>query len=308
MASCPHSGSAFVPSSPPPYPGRRVSVVDTPIVRAAQAYAQLHCSPSTYNHIMRTWLYGVLILSHDPELASQVDLEVHALGLMLHDLASLQSLDAPFLTLHRRFEVDSAVAAADFIRSHPDGKDWPDYRVQRVWDGIALHAEPSIALHKEPDVVAIYWGNELDFSWTRPGGEQKGVTKEEYEKVLAEFPQSTDTRPGGILGFIAWWCKYKPETTYSERPKFFRCWVKLTNWSQILGCSRLGSCWFPVIRRLGIGCMMRLWLQLGSTRVRSLCDSFRWMKEVVRILFRLSVLTHEVPSCYFMARVQSFVT
>lgn len=193
-----------------------VSVIDTPIVRDAQAYAQRHCSPTTYNHIMRSWLFGALILSHDPELASQVDLEVHALGLMLHDLASFQSLDAPFLTLHRRFEVDSAVAAADFIRSHPDGKDWPDYRVQRVWDGIALHAEPSFALYKEPDVFAIYWGNELDFSWAAPGGEQKGITEEEYEKVVAEFPRPADQQPGGILNFIAWWCKYKPKTTYSE--------------------------------------------------------------------------------------------
>lgn len=198
-----------------------ISIVDTPIVRAAEAYAKLH-SPGSYNHVMRTWLFGALHLRHNSTLASQVDLEVHAIGLMLHDLASDHSLNHPFVTLNRRFEVDSAIAATDFIRSHPDGKIWPDYRVQRVWDGIALHAEPKFALYKEADVFAIYWGNELEFSWGRPGGEQKGVTKEEYDAVLKEFPReegggATGT---GLLEFIAWYCRYKPESTYGEFAQF----------------------------------------------------------------------------------------
>ena len=217
---------------PPSLPHRTlagISIVDTPIVRAAQAYAKKHCSLSTYNHVMRTWLFGVLHLSHNATLAAQVDLEVHAIGLLLHDLASNQSLDAPFLTLHRRFEVDSAVAAADFIHSfNSDSKNkvegdlWPDYRVQRVWDGIALHAEPKFALYKEPDVLAIYWGNELDFSWSRPGGEKWGVTQEEFDRVMKEFPrpEAAGGSMGGVLYFIAWWCKYKPESTYGEFSSF----------------------------------------------------------------------------------------
>lgn len=50
----------------------------------------------------------------------------------------------------------TSVLFADFIRAHdPDGTAWPDYRIQRAWDGIALHAEPMIALYKEPDTFAI---------------------------------------------------------------------------------------------------------------------------------------------------------
>ncbi|KAK4183295.1 hypothetical protein QBC35DRAFT_544191 [Podospora australis] len=211
------------PSSPRPSLSRRtlagISVIDTPIVRDAQAYAKLHCSPSTYQHVMRTWLFGVYHLSHDALLASKVDLEVHAVGLILHDLATNHSLDDPFVSPDRRFEVDSAIAAADFLRNHPDGKKWHDYRVQRVWDGIALHAEPKLALYKEPDVFAIYWGNELDFSWDRPGGEKKGVTKEERDRVLKEFPRPEGEGggggPPGVSGFIAWYCKHKPESTYN---------------------------------------------------------------------------------------------
>jgi hypothetical protein len=217
---------AHGPPPPPPssLPHRTlagISIVDTPIVRDAEAFAKKY-SPGFYNHIMRSWLWGVLHLGHNATLAAQVDLEVHAIGLMLHDIASEHNLSHPFVSPDRRFEVDSAIAAANFIRSHPDGtsKNWPDWRVQRVWDGIALHAEPKFALYKEPDVFAIYWGNELEGSYGRPGGEKKGITEEERERVMREFPNEGggvgDGPNTGLLWFIAWYCKYKPESTYGE--------------------------------------------------------------------------------------------
>ncbi|KAK3367228.1 hypothetical protein B0T24DRAFT_386004 [Lasiosphaeria ovina] len=214
--------NAAPPSSPskslPHRTLANISVVDTPIVRAAEAYAKQH-SPGSYNHVMRAWLFGCLHLSHNATLAAQVDLEVHAIGLMLHDLASDHPLANAFVTRDRRFEVDSAAAAANFIRSHADAKrNWPGWRVQRVWDGIALHAEPRFALHKEPDVLAIYWGNELEFSWAAPGGgEQKGVTRDEHEAVLRAFPRDEGRGAAastGLLAFAAWYCRYKPESTY----------------------------------------------------------------------------------------------
>ncbi|KAK4225874.1 hypothetical protein QBC38DRAFT_456879 [Podospora fimiseda] len=165
---------------------------------------------------MRAWLFGVLHLSHNSTLRAMVDEEVHAIGLMLQDLGANHSLDSPFVTLDRRFEVDGAFAARDFIRSHPDGAKWDEKRVQLVWDGIALHAEPKFALYKEPDVVAIYHGNDLDFTWE--DGDKLGVTKEEYEGVLKEFPRPL-AEDGGqaamVLGGIMWYCKYKPESTYN---------------------------------------------------------------------------------------------
>ncbi|KAK5652298.1 hypothetical protein OQA88_10646 [Cercophora sp. LCS_1] len=184
-----------------------ITIVDTPIVRAAEAFVKLH-APSFYNHVMRTWLFGALHLRHNTTLASLVDLEVHAIGLMLHDVASDHNLSNPFVSPDHRFEVDSANAAADFVRPHPDGANWPDWRVQRVWDGIALHAEPKLAKHKEPDVFAIFWGNELDFSWEREGGERMGITEDEYREVERAFPRPEGGSSGlGLLGFIGWYCR-----------------------------------------------------------------------------------------------------
>ncbi len=226
---------ATPPPSPSPKLPRRilgdVSVIDTPIVRGAQAFVRAHSSDKVYNHVMRCWLLGALHLSHNDTLRSQVDEEVHAIGLMLHDLGTNHSLDSLFVTLDRRFEVDSAFAARDFIRSHPDGAKWDEKRVQLVWDGIALHAEPKFALYKEPDVVAIYWGNDLDFSWEK--GERHGVTKKEYEGVLKEFPKPEGGNVGQgamVLEGITWYCRHKPLSTYSELPPttlFLFCFTEI---------------------------------------------------------------------------------
>lgn len=46
---------------PDPTPRRMlasVSVVDTPIVRAAQQFARQHSDDKLYNHVMRAWLFG----------------------------------------------------------------------------------------------------------------------------------------------------------------------------------------------------------------------------------------------------------
>ena len=197
---------------PDPSPRRiiaGVSVVDTPIVRAAQQFAREHSDDKLYNHVMRAWLFGTLMLDHNETLRVFVDEEVQAVALILHDLGANHSLDSPFVTLDRRFEVDGAFAARSFIRAHRDGRHWEERRVQLVWDAIALHAEPKFALFKEPDVVAVYLGNNLDFS-----GPTLGVTEAEYAVVVAEFPKSN--HKDMVLESITWYCRNKPLSTYGK--------------------------------------------------------------------------------------------
>lgn len=38
-----------------------VEVVDTPLVRAAQDFARQHLDDLAYNHVMRSWIFGVII-------------------------------------------------------------------------------------------------------------------------------------------------------------------------------------------------------------------------------------------------------
>ncbi|KAL2155639.1 hypothetical protein VTH82DRAFT_381 [Thermothelomyces myriococcoides] len=186
-----------------------VSVVDTPIVRAAEAFAKQHGQDFAYKHIMRSWLFGALVVQHNETLRAAVDPEVHAVAALLHDLGWDQTEGSPLVSLDRRFEVDGAIAARDFIRAHEDGRWWEERRVQLVWDSIALHTQESIAQYKELDVQAVYKGIMLDFQ-----GPGFGVTEDEYAAVVREFPR--DDLLQGANETIVWLCRTKPATTYGE--------------------------------------------------------------------------------------------
>lgn len=186
-----------------------VKVIDTPIVRAAEEYAKNNSNDAVYAHIMRSWLYGVLYVQANEELSKTVDLELHAVASMLHDLGWDQTPGSPLISDDRRFEVDGAFAATDFIHHHEDADDWDERRVQLVWDAIALHTTPSIYNFKEIDVKAVGQGILMDFY-----GPSDGVTQEAYSKVSAAFPK--DTMYDAVNGAIIWLCQTKPNTTYGE--------------------------------------------------------------------------------------------
>jgi HD superfamily phosphodiesterase len=118
-----------------------IKVVDTPLVRDAIDVSRSSLEPYLFNHVMRSWLFGVLLSERakpapDPELL--------AVSAVLHDLGL-----ADRYTAEDRFEVDGANAARAFLK----GRGISTQQMQVVWDAIALHTTPSIAPHKEPEVA-----------------------------------------------------------------------------------------------------------------------------------------------------------
>ncbi|KAK0712365.1 hypothetical protein B0T26DRAFT_649868 [Lasiosphaeria miniovina] len=187
-----------------------VSVVDTPIVRAAQAFAQAHSADFAYKHIMRSWLFGALIVRHNTTLQGAVDLELQAVAALLHDLGWDRSPASPFVTPDRRFEVDGAFAARDFVLGNKaSSKAWDERRVQLLWDSIALHTEPAISYYKELVVATVSKGIQMDFA-----GPAFGVTQAEYAAVLRQFPNADLKK--GVNETIIWLCQTKPASTYNN--------------------------------------------------------------------------------------------
>ncbi|KAI5459427.1 hypothetical protein BGZ63DRAFT_513271 [Mariannaea sp. PMI_226] len=184
-----------------------VTIVDTPIVRDAQAFAQKHSSDFVYKHVMRSWLFGVLVINHNDTLRNSVDLEVHAVAALLHDLGWDQTPGSPFISQDKRFEIDGAIAARNFLKGNQYGKTWDAHRVQLVFDAIALHAEPSFANYKEFEVMTASQGILSEFS-----GPVLGVTSKEYAAVISAFPNNDMAK--GFNDTMLWLCGSKAVTTY----------------------------------------------------------------------------------------------
>lgn len=155
-------------------------------------------------------VYGVLVLNHNHTLRATVDIEAHAVACLLHDLGWDQTPHSPFISADRRFEVDGAIAARNFINSYRHGKkDWDEARVQLVWDSIALHTEASYFNYKEPTVAVTGIGINMDFS-----PPNNGVTQKEQNAVIAAFSKAKFLE--GVNQTFVWLAETKPATTYGE--------------------------------------------------------------------------------------------
>ena len=150
-----------------------IKVADTPMVRDAIELAQTSLEPYLFNHVMRSWLFGIL-LSEGAKPAP--DPELLAVSAVLHDLGLTDRY-----TAENRFEVDGANAARAFLK----GRGISTQQTQVVWDAIALHTTPSIALHKEPEVAVTHSGITVDVI----GIGLDRIPEDKQRAVLTEFPR-----------------------------------------------------------------------------------------------------------------------
>jgi hypothetical protein len=150
-----------------------IKVPDTTLVRDAIDLSRSLLEPFLFNHVMRSWLFGIL-LSDGAKLAP--DPELLAVSGVLHDLG----LTGRY-TAENRFEVDGADAARVFLKD----RGISTQQTQVVWDAIALHTTPTIALHKEPEVVITHSGIAVDVL----GVGLDRIPQDKQRAILTEFPR-----------------------------------------------------------------------------------------------------------------------
>ncbi|OJJ45088.1 hypothetical protein ASPZODRAFT_675904 [Penicilliopsis zonata CBS 506.65] len=187
-----------------------VTVPDTPLITKALEFTRAHSTDYAYNHIVRSFLFGFIIAGKIPELQGR-DLEVHAVAAIMHDLG--WDPTGELISKDRRFEVDGADAAREFLRREGAAAEWDKHRLQLVWDAIALHTIGSIVFHKEAEVQACSFGIWADFQGPDrvPGGL---LTWDEYNRVVAEYPRLQLMK--GLKEVMCHLCVTKPETTYDN--------------------------------------------------------------------------------------------
>ena len=175
-----------------------IEVIDTQLVRDAVDLALSSSEPFLYNHVMRSWLFAVVLaggmkIAPDPELV--------AAAALLHDLGLTEKYAA-----EGRFEVDGANAARSFLQA----RGVAPRQIQLVWDAIALHAHGSIALYKEPEVSVIFEGVAVD----AVGYAFDKIPASQMKAILSEFPRRGMKK--GITACFTKVAREKPQTTYDN--------------------------------------------------------------------------------------------
>lgn len=174
-----------------------ITIPDTDLVRAATSLVRAATDDTLFHHSRRVFLWGSLKavargLVVDPELAY--------VGGLFHDLG----LTPAYATKDRRFELDGAEAARDFLIEH--GRSEQDAR--DVWLAIALHTTPEIPHRLAPEVAVVTLGVETDVL----GLDLDEITDEERAEVVAAHPRP-DFKNRILLAFHQGMVD-RPDTTF----------------------------------------------------------------------------------------------
>lgn len=193
-----------------------VEVIDTPIVKAARAFIEDYYKdyqPYLTNHLYRTWLFGAAAINNNATLKSTLDLEVHAVGSMLHDLGWDIKPNSPYVTADYSFEIDSGRFAMDWIKNwtavNGGADEWDEVRLQKVNLGILLQTFVGSNEFLFPE---SYWiTKSIGFEF--PVGESPLIGSENYDNIWAAYSNSTLFR--GTNFTFTNMAVYKPATTYT---------------------------------------------------------------------------------------------
>jgi hypothetical protein len=150
-----------------------IKVPDTALVRDAIDLSRSLLEPFLFNHVMRSWLFGI-VLAESAVIAP--DAELLAVAAILHDLGLTERYNG-----ENRFEVDGANAAREFLKDRGVSAQ----QTQVVWDAIALHTTPTLAFHKEPEVVMTHSGIAVDVL----GAGLDRIPQEKQGAILTAFPR-----------------------------------------------------------------------------------------------------------------------
>ncbi|KAI3329427.1 hypothetical protein HD806DRAFT_519585 [Xylariaceae sp. AK1471] len=185
-----------------------VDVIDTQIVRDAQAMIK-QFPDYLYSHQMRSWLFGAAMINANETLRRNIDLEVHAIATMLHDLGWDMTPGSRWVSSDKRFEVDGAIGARTWLSEHPIGRFWSTDRVRKVFQAIALHGSGTIVNFFELEEAVIVQSIGQDYH-----GPVNGVSQQTYDRIAKQFPQTELL--SGTNDTFTWLARTKPATTWGE--------------------------------------------------------------------------------------------
>jgi HD superfamily phosphodiesterase len=177
-----------------------VTVPDSILAKEITQIVRDTASDLLFHHSSRVYYFGALAgkqrgLKFDPELLY--------CGCMFHDMGLTRKHSSP----DKRFEVDGANAARDFLERHGIAQQ----EIEKVWTAIALHTTPGIPEFMDPIIALVTAGVEMDVL---------GLTYAQYsdadrEAVVEAHPRGDNFKERIIQTFYEG-IKHKPETTFGN--------------------------------------------------------------------------------------------
>jgi hypothetical protein len=175
-----------------------VSIPDSKLASEATKLVRATENDLLFNHSTRVY-YWAALAGKQREL--KYDAELLYVGCLFHDMG----LTHKYRSCDKRFEVDSANAARDFLKSH--GIDKNDLNL--VWTAIALHTTPNIPPFMDPVIALVTAGVEMDVL----GINYSGYDDETREKVVSKYPRTDNFKEDIIQAFYDG-MKDRPKTTF----------------------------------------------------------------------------------------------
>ena len=151
-----------------------VKIPDSQLAREAAELVRSYEDDMLFNHSVRVYVFGAMKglrqkLKFDSELLYVAAL-FHDLGLVDH-----------YHTQTKRFEVDGADAAREFLRTRGIAEPQADL----VWEAIALHTTPGIPQYMRPEIALTNAGVLVDVV----GVGYDDYTPEQRDQVISALPR-----------------------------------------------------------------------------------------------------------------------
>jgi hypothetical protein len=177
-----------------------IGIPDSSLARAITELVRDTESALLFNHSSRVYYWGALA---GKRRGLKFDSELLYAGAMFHDMG----LTPAHSSAHERFEVDSANAAREFLRS----RNIDQHDIDTVWTAIALHTTPGIPQHMHPVVALVTAGVEMDVL----GLAYAEYSEAQREAVVHAHPRPRQFKEEIIQAFYDG-NKHRPDTTFGN--------------------------------------------------------------------------------------------
>ncbi|MBK0092569.1 HD domain-containing protein [Erwinia sp. S59] len=177
-----------------------ITIPDTAMTRDATTFVRDTESDLLFHHSSRVYYWAALA---GRRLDLKVDAELLYVGCMFHDVG----LTHEHCSCDKRFEVDGANAARDFLQQY--GVEQAD--IDKVWTAIALHTTPGIPQFMAPEIALVTAGVEMDVL----GINYDHFSDAEREAVVKQHPRPAQFKEEIIQAFYDG-IKNKPDTTFGN--------------------------------------------------------------------------------------------